>query len=1318
LVNKKNIIDGICHHKYFLTKGKKNMKLIKLIFILVLAGTLNLLSITQEIGDFKDFLYGTSENFAYDNWMSHLVEGIASEGYNSYAPWDRQTNGFGRFLVASDSLLQRWNDVVTEFIEGQYENAQNFIELYEFPYEIVNILDSTTGNELFILRELPNPGYYDDNGTADLADDEWGAFEFGWGLFVYNPYATQPIIITAVHPNDDYISVPIAYEAFLQWDARYLMVNGTGREVAWTEIGDYTNSKSLSDPSRNADHPFQKIYKLACDKIRMEFNRREFSAQIHSCDWDRYNGYPDLQISAGFQKNCPNLPIRDLSDLKMDMINFSQPVIHSANSIGNHGDVLLNDYYGVNYSLYDFIYVNGEITFPVNNHINLPGYSQNQQMLYTQSGWNQYDVFEPFFHIEMKELPGCYETVEENWHWFYGYQSVTGTFDMNNLFSNALLYYHYWITKAAEILPYVFAMDDELTPPVPQNLSVQQQGYTSVQLSWEPVSSFDFRTFQIRYSNQPLQNGIYQIINRQHNALLASQLHTYQTVSSLQPSTVYYFQIEAIDYQNNYSELSEEVVYETASAHIGNVHAFGFDSNVLIRWLAYYQSGNTGFLISRKDTISDYVLIADWQTYPQLQGVAQSMQQYEFIDLTAENGILYHYRISAESNSGNIYDFPITAQAKPETIHSLIVSSATVADTTYFGMNMFATNGQDEYYDILNEDENQAVFSAFYQINWGQGGTYLSREIISEFNADTQYRSMQFHVSSSVEEELTINANFGLRTEKLYLYNNQTSDYFNLLAEDCQISVIPDELTKFTLYWGNLQPSLAIHLQPNRIYQTGETISLSWEAQHPILIDFMELYAYNETDTLLINANIAGSATFYEFSIAASQSIHNLKYKMKLFSTDGEVKEYISFFSFGIVPALYEVTISEGASLIANPFPEDSFSAVELFGDDVSLNNELQYETTDIFEFGAGYWLTTNETTNRIFNYPIVSELHETEIHSGWNLVPNPHLCPYPIHSLQFRIFETVFSYRQAIQEGMIANAVFSYRDGQYKSIETIEPFESFLCYVYVSETQTLLFNPYQAISQVSNTVLNWQIDFNFQQYEHDKDVFTIGAHRDCSEQFDLHFDLPSPPVKPLSSGISAYLDKTEFPDFPHVKLVREVKDYAEPENDYVKEWNFKLKLVTLDPTFIIADFINVPSSYEFYLQLGEFSEHITNQTVMQYIPAETGEIEGRITVQNNTSNQAELPDKPYLFSNYPNPFNPHTTIQFYLEQANDVTLKIYNIKGQKVRTLRHEKLAAGNYEIIWDSCDDKNKKVTAGIYFYQLNKGAEVLTRKMLLLK
>ncbi|MCK4694268.1 MAG: hypothetical protein KAT74_00825, partial [Candidatus Cloacimonetes bacterium] len=119
------------------------------------------------------------------------------------------------------------------------------------------------------------------------------------------------------------------------------------------------------------------------------------------------------------------------------------------------------------------------------------------------------------------------------------------------------------------------------------------------------------------------------------------------------------------------------------------------------------------------------------------------------------------------------------------------------------------------------------------------------------------------------------------------------------------------------------------------------------------------------------------------------------------------------------------------------------------------------------------------------------------------------------------------------------------------------------------------------------------------------------------------------------------------------------------------------------------------------------------------------------------------IPIATMLNGNYPNPFNPETTISFSLAQdAKNAEIIIYNIKGQKVKTfnitlsgveglngnegftpspsttLRMTQAGSKTYSIVWNGKDSNNKAVSSGIYFYKISSGKESVMKKMLLLK
>jgi hypothetical protein len=99
----------------------------------------------------------------------------------------------------------------------------------------------------------------------------------------------------------------------------------------------------------------------------------------------------------------------------------------------------------------------------------------------------------------------------------------------------------------------------------------------------------------------------------------------------------------------------------------------------------------------------------------------------------------------------------------------------------------------------------------------------------------------------------------------------------------------------------------------------------------------------------------------------------------------------------------------------------------------------------------------------------------------------------------------------------------------------------------------------------------------------------------------------------------------------------------------------------------------------------------------------------------------AQVQTRPEIFGladNYPNPFNPETTLKYQLPEAADVKLEVYNVVGQVVRTLVADHQNAGRYVVQWDATNDNGQPLSSGIYFYHIQAGDFQKTKKMLLLK
>jgi len=148
----------------------------------------------------------------------------------------------------------------------------------------------------------------------------------------------------------------------------------------------------------------------------------------------------------------------------------------------------------------------------------------------------------------------------------------------------------------------------------------------------------------------------------------------------------------------------------------------------------------------------------------------------------------------------------------------------------------------------------------------------------------------------------------------------------------------------------------------------------------------------------------------------------------------------------------------------------------------------------------------------------------------------------------------------------------------------------------------------------------------------------------------------------------------------------------------------------------------NTPGNYHgkvdlFYLDDNDFGSSVqgngqNNGGELMYAALDI-EFSSSFTSDENVALQTE-----FLAQNYPNPFNPSTTIKYEIKEAGNVTIEVFNIKGQKVKTLVYEYQTADNYSIIWNGTNANNQGVASGIYFYKMEVGDYTCLKKMILLK
>jgi len=148
----------------------------------------------------------------------------------------------------------------------------------------------------------------------------------------------------------------------------------------------------------------------------------------------------------------------------------------------------------------------------------------------------------------------------------------------------------------------------------------------------------------------------------------------------------------------------------------------------------------------------------------------------------------------------------------------------------------------------------------------------------------------------------------------------------------------------------------------------------------------------------------------------------------------------------------------------------------------------------------------------------------------------------------------------------------------------------------------------------------------------------------------------------------------------------------------------------------------DINGEYEIEVEAGDYTVscylegyQIPDNIEITVIASETSIVDFVLEEEVGINNQLLVSDLT-IIGNYPNPFNPSTTISFALPNPSITSVKVYNAKGQIVKDLIHDFLSIGQHDIVWNGTDGSGKQTTSGIYFYTIK--TETQTGKMLMLK
>lgn len=536
------------------------MRLMKIHLIVITIYTSFLFGeIIYESGSLRDFIGGESLSTSYDNWISHVTEGIADPGYNDYGPdWlDVQTTGFGHYTpIQENSSTQIYiESILSAFVQLDTILVDELLSdsVDTFQYELVVFDDTEENKTFYMLREKLNVSYIDENLPDDTSDDIIGGFSNGWGLYIINPNAQrQHIAYQVPHPCDDFIAPYVATELFFQTNGYALMIAGAGREVLWTGEGSYSNNKSLSDPARNENTFFHIFHRILADKMMLhEAIHSPLFFHVHSFDNESHSERNSVILAAGTNQTYTNKPIRDVTESHYDIINFTEEFSIPGNQFGNHSFVHVSDYYEANYDDEFFFYGISD-NYPIVKATELRGPSHGVQMVYLQNQFHPGSVYEPWAHIELDEKPRLFDEMGMSNDTLYSINSSPTTIDN---FELILEYYQPFIDAMNTYFEHWETGVDTQSPNNIENFHPSWIAPNQITLQWDPVEDTNFKTYQIVYDRDSITatSPIWDVANDEN---LIDMRVSSTTLLGINHHESWIFKIRAKDHFNNTGDWS------------------------------------------------------------------------------------------------------------------------------------------------------------------------------------------------------------------------------------------------------------------------------------------------------------------------------------------------------------------------------------------------------------------------------------------------------------------------------------------------------------------------------------------------------------------------------------------------------------------------------------------------------------------------------------------------------------------------------------------------------------------------------------------
>lgn len=571
---------------------------------------------------------------------------------------------------------------------------------------------------------------------------------------------------------------------------------------------------------------------------------------------------------------------------------------------------------------------------------------------------------------------------------------------------------------------------------------------------------------------------------------------------------------------------------------------------------------------------------------------------------------------------------------------------------------------------------------------------------------------------------------------------SQLGDYhLTVLARD----KIDTTTKKFTFF---CEPAKNIDINPlNQSYVIGEKIPLQWNENRAVKIELVRKTGSDSLLEVLSESNSQGSfEVFADYPIADQNYIQlsvvdceDKKGSSERFVVKARQLEKI------IMPYLFRLPYGyeqDKYRLISVPLDLDNKSIVDNLSQEVNLLGDdpdcLLYTVKGLeqwdkyspqksdsikFDVGRSFLIISRKRIDDI-QFSSGTEIGDikTEIplKAGWNLVANP----YCTDSLTAKIENLTLDNFYVKSNPDIQIILWRY-DGAWNKVKTreiIHPWTGYALQSYFADTLVVEPNWINVDVESQSVIRNdnltgdamWHVNVILKSNNNEDSFNLFGIAKDSKLGFDQR-DIPEPP--PLGKHATIIFRNSNWGEYRG--------NYCTDFQPLVKEgnyWHFSILSNDLNSQMELTfnGIPRIPLEYQIMLHDLDSNEFfdLRKKNAITIKPS-SRDFRLVVAMQEHVSDLPTIIQDFDLLPNYPNPFNPSTTLKFQLPRETSINLKVYNIRGELVRELAHEKLMPmGSHSIQWDGKNDRGENVATGVYLFTLEWENSRIVRKMLLVK